>query len=149
MIFTGYYEHTIDKKNRLAIPSKFRSRMDAELDGKGFYVVPGQPGNTLWLYTERHFEALAERAESALSPDPDQLQRDKVLFTLAAYQEIDTQGRILIPERMRIQAGLGREVVICGVRDHAEIMSRKGFEESIDDDWRRFPEYQARVRDAQ
>ena len=43
MIFTGYYEHTIDAKHRLAIPAKFRSRLDPQRDGTALVMVPGQP----------------------------------------------------------------------------------------------------------
>jgi len=148
MIFTGYYEHTIDAKHRLAIPAKFRSRLDPERDGTALVMVPGQPANTLWLYTERHFERLAERVDSALIPDDDQLRFDQIFFTLAEILDLDSQGRILVPERMMARAGLGREVVICGVRDHAEIRPRENFEKKVDEDWSRYREYQLRVRPA-
>lgn len=148
MIFTGYYEHTIDAKHRLAIPAKFRSRLDPERDGTALVMVPGQPANSLWLYTERHFERLAERVDSALIPDDDQLRFDQIFFTLAEILDLDSQGRILVPERMMARAGLGREVVICGVRDHAEIRPRENFEKGVDEDWRRYREYQLRARAA-
>lgn len=145
MIFTGYYEHTIDAKHRLAIPAKFRSRLDPERDGTALVMVPGQPSNTLWLYTERHFESLAERVDSALIPDDDQLRLDQVFFTLAEILDLDSQGRILVPERMMARVGLGREVMICGVRDHAEIWPRENFEKKVDEGWNRYREYQLRV----
>ena len=148
MIFTGYYEHMIDAKHRLAIPAKFRSRLDPQRDGTALVMVPGQPANTLWLYTERHFERLAERVDSALIPDDDQLRFDQIFFTLAEILDLDSQGRILVPERMMARAGLGREVVICGVRDHAEIRPRENFEKEVDEDWRRYREYQLRARAA-
>jgi MraZ protein len=148
MIFTGYYEHGIDAKNRLAIPAKFRSRIDPERDGVGFVIVPGQPSTRLWLYTERHFERLAARADSALIPDDDQLKFEQVFFPLAEYLELDTQGRILIPEKMLRRAGIGREVVICGVRDHLEIRQRDEFDNEIGEYWDRYRAYQLKARTA-
>lgn len=148
MIFTGYFEHAIDAKNRLAIPSKFRARLDRERDGSGFVIVPGQPADRLWLYTERHFERLAERADSDLIPDDAQLKYEQVFFPLAEFLELDTQGRILIPEKMLRRANLGREVVICGVRDHLEIRRADEFEREIDLAWERYREYQLKARDA-
>lgn len=148
MIFTGYYEHTIDSKNRLAIPSKFRSRMDPEADGTAFVMVPGQPSSTLWLYTERHFDALAGRADSELIPDDDQLRFEQMYYMLAERLELDTQGRILVPERMLKRSGLVRDVVICGVRDHVEIRPREGFEDEVDAAWSRYREVQVRAREA-
>lgn len=122
--------------------------MDPERDGKAFFMVPGQPSNTLWLYTEGHFEALAARADSALIPNDDQLQFEQVFFTLAEFLEVDSQGRILVPERMLARAGLGREVVICGVRDHLEIRPRADFEKQIDEAWQQYREYQLKARKA-
>ncbi len=148
MIFTGYYEHTIDSKNRLAMPAKFRSRMDAEVDGTAFVMVPGQPSSTLWLYTERHFDALAGREDSELIPDDDQLRFEQMYYMLAERLELDTQGRILVPERMLKRSGLGGEVVICGVRDHVEIRPRQGFDEEVDEAWSHYREYQIRAREA-
>ncbi len=148
MIFAGHYEHTIDAKNRLAIPARFRSRLDPERDGAGFYVSPGQPPTTLWLYTERHFERLAQRPQSALIPDDDQLRFEQVFFPWAELVELDSQGRILVPEKMLRRSGLDREVVICGVRDHLEIRSRKQFDSEADASWEHYREYQLRARAA-
>ena len=148
MVFTGYYEHSIDGKNRLAIPAKFRSRWDQERDGDGFVIVPGRPAGTLWLYPEGQFERLVGQGESQLIPQADQLSFDQTYFPLAEHVEIDKQGRILIPERMLQRSGLGREVVICGVRDHVEIRRREDFEKTIDQSWERYGELQEKARQA-
>lgn len=148
MVFAGYFEHAIDAKNRLAIPAKIRGRLDPERDGKGFVIVPGQPADRLWLYTERRFEDLAAQADSALIPDDDQLRFEQVFFPLAEYLDLDNQGRILVPERMRKRARLDREVVICGVRDHLEIRRRDEFEKEIDESWEQYREYQLKARSA-
>jgi MraZ protein len=148
MVFTGYYEHAVDAKNRLAIPAKFRSRLDPDVDGSSFVVVPGQPSDRLWLYPERHFERLAGRADSTLIPDEDQLKFEQLFFPLAEHLELDGQGRILVPERMLRRAGLGREVVICGVRDHLEIRNREDFMTELESSWDRYQEHQAKARAA-
>lgn len=148
MLFAGHYEHSIDPKNRLALPAKFRRNLDDERDGKGFYIVPGQPPTTLWLYTERHFEQLAGRADSTLIPDDDQLRFEQVFFPWAELVEPDGQGRILLPEKMLRRAKLGREVVICGVRDHLEIRPRGEFEEEAEASWKNYREFQLKARSA-
>lgn len=148
MIFTGFYEHLIDTKNRLAIPSKIRGRLNPERDGEGFAVVPGRPSTSLWLYTVRYFEELAGKAEAALIPDEDQLKFDQIFFPLADMSELDSQGRILLPERMIARAGLAREVIICGVRDHLEIHPREAFEKHVDASWEQYREYQYKARAA-
>ncbi len=138
MVFIGSYEHSIDEKNRLAIPAKFRSQWDPERDGGGFVIVPGRPAGTLWLYTDRHFDQIAARSESGLNPDARDLAFDQRYFPLAQSAELDSQGRILIPEKMLRKANLGREVVICGVRDHLEIRPRADFERMVDQCWDSF-----------
>lgn len=148
MIFTGHYEHTIDSKNRLAIPRKYRSRLDPERDGTSFVIVPGRPPTCLWLYTEREFEKLASIAKSTLIPTKDQLYFDKVFFPLAEYLDIDSQGRVLLPEKMLGRAGLGKDVVVCGVRDHIEIRPRGEFEQEMERSLEQFSEFQDRARDA-
>ncbi len=148
MIFTGYYEHSIDAKNRLAIPSKIRGQLNARKVGKALVLVPGQPPNTLWLYTQHQFEQLAGQVDSALIPDDDRLPWEQVFFSLAEYLEPDTQGRILLPERMLARAGLERDVVICGVRDHLEIWPRQAFEEIINKSWQNYREVQLKARSA-
>ena len=149
MIFTGHHEHAIDAKNRLAIPAKFRSRIDPERDGKGLYVVPGVPLSTLWIYTERYFEALVERrVSSSLIPDEDVLRFEQEYFPRAELLELDSQGRILIPDKMLKDARLERDVVICGVRDHLEIRRRDEFENEYAAGWDRYREYQLKARQA-
>ncbi|HVP10564.1 MAG TPA: hypothetical protein VMV94_05160 [Phycisphaerae bacterium] len=148
MIFIGSSQHSVDAKNRLAIPAKFRSRIDPERDGNGFVVICGQPSDRLWLYPERYFEALASRARSRLIPDGDQLRFDQLYFPSAEPAELDSQGRILIPERMLHAAGLGREVVICGVRDHLEIRRPEDWEKESKEAGALWVQYQDKAREA-
>lgn len=146
MIFTGQYEHGIDGKNRLAIPAKWRGRLDPARDGPGFYVAPGTPPSTLWLYTERHFESLAEQFQSELIQDEDILRFEQDFFPRADLVELDTQGRVLIPEKMLKAAGLGRDVIVCGVRDHIEIRSPQEHEKQSAESAERSREIQLKAR---
>jgi len=148
MIFTGQYDHTIDAKNRLAIPRKYRSRLDPERDGNGFVVVPGTPNTTLWLYTEKAFEQLASKAESNLIPREDQLHFDRIFYSSAEYLDLDSQGRVLLPEKMVADAGLTKEVTVCGVRDHIEIHTRAAFAAEMAEGRKQFSAFQVRARDA-
>ena len=148
MIFIGSSTHSIDAKNRLAVPAKFRTRMDPERDGTDFVIVPGQPADRLWLYPDRYFEALASRARSGLIPDTDQMRYEQSYFPSVERADLDSQGRILIPERMLRRAGLEKEIVICGVRDHLELRRPQDFEKERDEAWTRCLEYQEKARKA-
>jgi len=148
MVFTGYSQHAIDAKNRLAIPAKFRAKIARERDGKNWVIVCGQPPDRLWLYPDRYFEGLATRAVSALIPDEDLLRFDQMFFPAAETQELDSQGRIVVPDRMLRRTSLGREVVICGVRDHLEVRRVEGFEEELAEGWAKAQELQLKARGA-
>ena len=147
MAFIGHHEHTIDAKNRLAIPARFREQVDADR-GRCFVAVPGEPPTTLWLYTDAEFNRLAGQISSSLTPDEDQVAFDSGFFSLAEPLEMDSQGRVLIPDYMLQATGLGREIVICGARDHFEIRPRAEFKEAFPDAWRKFGEFRRKVRDA-
>lgn len=146
MLFTGTYEHTIDGKNRLAIPAQVRAALDPDRDGRRLYLVPGRPWNTLWLYTEKHFHRLAEQIGTDLIPNDEILQFEQQFFPNAVLLEPDPQGRVLLPDKMVRRAGLGRDVVICGVRDHLEIRRRDEHDRRVEHEWHVFPELQLRAR---
>jgi MraZ protein len=131
MIFTGVSEHTIDEKNRVAIPAKYRSRLNPDRDGLGFVIALKQGDTALSLYTERGFEKIAERHEPTFRPAREQSKWELFFFSTAEQVEPDSQGRIVIPPRMLARVGLGREVVICGVRDHLEIRSKQAYDERL------------------
>ena len=111
---TGIYQHTLDAKGRLFIPAKLREEL-----GVTFYLAMGvdaclaiYPQSTWDRFTEK-FSSLPMSQSKAMRP----------LFANAAKCELDSQGRIVIPQRLRTYADLGKDVVIIGVHDRAEIWS--------------------------
>lgn len=142
MVFTGTYEHTIDAKNRLAIPSNIRNRVSRRA-GKDepvvWYVTLGS-GTNLCLYTEEGFEQRAAELDSS-ERDPDEvLEYERVLFTLAQDVEMDKAGRVRLPESLLGRVGLGKDVVLLGVKDHLEIHDREQWNQYIDGVLDRQPE---------
>jgi len=129
LVFTGTYEHSIDSKNRLAIPSDIRHQIQrqmgaAEGDAIYLYVTLGED-QALALYTEGGFEQRArELDDSALDP-AELLAYERLLFSMARRVEVDKQGRVRLPETLLKQTGLGSEVVLLGVKDHLEVRDRE------------------------
>ena len=120
MLFTGEYEHAIDAKGRLAVPSDIRSRLDPEKDGSAFYAVMG-PNGALWLWPERTFEEIAGEVDSTLLPEEDTMVYEELLFSQAARIDLDSAGRIRVPERLLSLVGIDSAVIILGVKDHLEL----------------------------
>lgn len=111
---TGTYEHSIDAKGRLFIPAKLREEL-----GVTFYLAMGvdeclaiYPQETWDRFTEK-FASLPMSQSAAMRP----------LFANASKCELDSQGRIVIPQKLRKYAGLEKAAVIIGVNDRAEIWS--------------------------
>lgn len=128
MLFTGEYEHTIDSKQRLAIPAELRNQLDSKEHGEAFFAVPGANGS-LWLWPERTFERMASAMEQTLVPGEEALDFEELLFPQSRRVEIDKTGRIRIPEHMLSEFGLGETVMILGVKDHLELRDPKQWKE--------------------
>ncbi len=145
MFFVGTYELTIDAKNRLSIPHAIRSKINCDADGRAFYVVPGQRQGTLAIYPERYYEKTR-----AFIPPPEQISDEayewrQFEFSQSALLDPDSQGRILIPERLLKRAGIGREVTLIGVQDRLELWDRGAFEAFQDEKWPAYPQHRAKA----
>jgi MraZ protein len=134
MVITDRYDHLIDDKNRLAIPSQVRNVMNPETDGTAFYLVP--EGRYLQLIPEKLFERLSNLTPTGLMPAPEVAKVRRYLFSNSARVEPDKQGRVMIPERfMRdsknpdpIMPGmLSKEVTLVGANDRIELWNRADY----------------------
>ena len=116
-MFLGEYEHTIDAKGRMAVPARFRAQMD-----RGAVISKGM-GACLSVYTmDRWEEKSAELTSGKTSEELRDFERR--IYPSASEVELDGQGRMIIPAKLRAYAGLGSEVTVAGVRDHFEIWDR-------------------------
>jgi transcriptional regulator MraZ len=120
----GEYEHTIDDKNRLTLPAKFRTAF-----APGIVVTRGMDG-CLFAYTRPDWDHLVDGRLATLDPLSKEGRRmQRFFFSGAAESELDKQGRVGLPAALLQHAKLSRDVVVAGVHDHLEIWDR--------DAWRR------------
>lgn len=127
-MFLGEFEHTIDDKNRLTLPARFRD----ELAG-GLVVTRGMDG-CLYAYPLERWNALVESqlgSLNLLSRDDRMMQR--YFFSGGVEAGPDKQGRVMLPAALIAHAKLGREVIVAGVHDHLEIWDRVAWREQITD----------------
>lgn len=121
-MFLGEYEHTIDSKGRMAVPARFRSQLD-----RGAVISKGM-GTCLSVYTMDRWEE--KSAELAAGKTTDELRDfERRIYPSASEVELDGQGRLIIPAKLRTYAGLDNEVTVAGVRDHFEIWDRGTWQE--------------------
>lgn len=131
MVFTGTYEHAIDAKNRLAIPSEVRGQLQRRGGQQteraiGFYVTLGE-GQVLCLYTVEGFEQRATELDRSELEADELLAYERLMFSLAQRVEMDKQGRVRLPENLLKRSSLGNDVVLIGVKDHLEVRDREAW----------------------
>lgn len=125
MFFTGTYEHAIDAKGRLAIPSPFRQQWKTDVDGGAWFALPWVD-ETVRLYTETAFIRLAESVmPQTLLASEEEEQLQQQLFGRCARLEMDSAGRIRLPDSMIEECQLGKEVALVGARDRLDVMNRE------------------------
>jgi MraZ protein len=127
-IFTGKHRHTIDEKNRLAIPSSIRKCMDEDTEGNGFFVTPGLD-KCLALYTPLHFKEISEKYNEQASTNRKARNFQRHFFSNSKKVDCDKQGRISIDPKHIDYAGLKKDVVIVGVMDRIEIWDKQSWDE--------------------
>ena len=121
-MFMGEYNHTIDAKGRLIIPSKYRETL-----GDTFVVTKGLDG-CLFVYDNVEWNVFEEKLKSLPITNKDARQFARFFLAGAAEVEVDKQGRILVPNVLRDFAELNKDVVLIGVASRIEIWSKERFE---------------------
>ena len=115
----GEYEHTLDDKNRLTLPAKFRAAME------GGVVLTRGLDSCVEGYTAGDWNTLVEQRLAGLDPfSKESRQLERYLYSGAVEAQPDKQGRVMLPPSLIEHAGLGREVVVIGMRGRIEIWDR-------------------------
>lgn len=130
-MFYGEYEHTIDKKGRLIIPSKFRESFK-EYEVEKFYITRGLD-KCLFLFTETEWKSQEAKFKSISFTKKEARKFNRLYFSGAGQIDCDKQGRILIPKYLKDFAGIKRDVVIIGVSNRIEIWSKEGWGQYYND----------------
>ena len=124
----GEHEHTIDDKNRLTLPAKFRQAFSEGL------VLSRGIERCLYAYPRGEWEASVQSRLGELdlfSKEGRVMQR--YFFAGAAEAEVDKQGRVMVPSSLGEYAGLGKEVVVAGIHYHLEIWDRAAWRAHLDE----------------
>jgi MraZ protein len=125
-MFFGEYEHTIDDKNRVTLPARFR---DALADG---LVLTRSLDECLDVYSRADWDALVVSRLADLDPfSREARELKRFFFAAAADAELDKQGRVIVPPALAKRARLGREVIVAGVHDHLEIWDRAAWADHV------------------
>ena len=124
MSFLGQYEHNLDAKDRLTVPSKFR---DAVSDG---VILARGLNASVWVFTPEGYERFKQNFIGSTNPLGRKGQMIRHHFASGAFDEkVDSAGRVRVPKKLKDHAGVGEGAcVVVGADDWFEIWDPKAWE---------------------
>jgi MraZ protein len=125
-MFTGRFYHNLEAKGRLAIPQSFRDELTS-----GGVITWGLDG-CLFLFPKSYWQKLSEKLASLSLTNPSARNLTRLLVQSAVDLNLDSQGRTLIPEYLRDQANIKKQVVVAGTLTRVEIWDRDAYHQHLD-----------------
>jgi MraZ protein len=120
LAFRGHFEHSLDAKNRLAIPARFRA---AFANGT---VLAKDPESCVAVWTPETHESIIQRALGDLNPMGSQYRKLSRFYQGNSFEiDHDASGRVTLPPPLLEHAAIEKEVVVVGVGDHLEVWGRE------------------------
>ena len=129
-MFYGEHDHTIDRKGRVIIPSRFREVMKEHFTER--LVATRGLDHCLFLFPEDEWRTQESRFRSLSFTKREARQFNRFFFSGAAELNCDRQGRILIPPYLKEYAGIKRDVMVVGVSNRIEVWDKE--------EWKKFYE---------
>ena len=126
-MFTGTYENSIDSKNRLIIPAKYRNQLGGEC------VLSRGYDRCIYSYTMEDWGLLVEKLKELRQSDPAIREFIRKLFSQASECKLDSQGRVIVPANLKSYARIDKDLVTLGAMDKIEVWSKEIFNENEDD----------------
>ena len=121
-MFIGTYNNSIDAKNRMIVPAKFREELGYKV------VLTLGIDNCIYLYPMKEWEVFMEKFAKQPISDPKARNFARNLTGKAEECEVDRQGRITLPQNLREQTGMVKELTTIGCMNKIEIWSREEYE---------------------
>ncbi|MGZ4031166.1 MAG: division/cell wall cluster transcriptional repressor MraZ [Tumebacillaceae bacterium] len=121
-MFMGEFQHSIDEKGRLIVPSKFRDGLGAS------FVITRGLDNCLFVYPRSEWENLEAKLKTLPFTNKDARAFSRFFFSGASECDLDKQGRANIPSHLRDYAKLTRDCVVIGVSNRVEIWDKESWD---------------------
>ncbi|HET6776969.1 MAG TPA: division/cell wall cluster transcriptional repressor MraZ [Actinomycetota bacterium] len=118
----GEHLYQMDPKGRISLPAKFREGFE-----EGIYLTLGQDG-CLFAFPQGEWDRRKGEVESLAISDPKNRAYARMFFGRAERVDLDAQGRLVVPRKLRDDAHLGRDVAVVGVSDRLEIWDRQAWD---------------------
>ena len=119
----GEFTHTIDEKNRISLPAKFRKEM-----GNDLVITPGLD-KCLFVFTKKEWHKISEKLSGFSMLAADNRSFNRFMFGGATEVSVDSIGRILLPDFLKDRAGLKGKAALVGVQNRLEIWNERVWSE--------------------
>ena len=119
---TGTHTYQLDPKGRMSLPARFRAAF-----AEGAWLTLGQEG-CLYAFPAAEWQRQSEEARATPQSGPQERAYARMFFGNAEPVELDNQGRMLVPQKLRSQLGITREAVVRGVGSYMEVWERATFD---------------------
>ena len=148
MNFRGTFEHALDAKHRLTVPSKFR----AALAGGVVIAASQETGQgsprSVSIWTPESYEGFTQQTLDGLNPSsPTARELKRFFFNSSFDAELDSANRLMIPPPLMRYAGLDKDVVVTGSGECIEVWDRKAYDGYQQDILTRIPDIAASLGD--
>ena len=118
----GQHRYQLDTKGRIALPAKFR-----ESFADGVFLTLGQDG-CLFAFPKVEWDGRSSEVRSRPLNGQHARAYARMFFGNAERVDLDSQGRLVIPQKLRTGVGIGRDVIVLGVSDRLEIWSGEAWD---------------------
>ena len=136
-LFSGQYDHSLDRKGRIIIPSRLRQVL-VEAFSEKFMATRGFE-ECIFLFPIEQWRNVEEKTKTLPSMTGSRARAlTRLLFSWATECSMDKQGRILLPQNLRQHAGIRKDVVIIGVSDRVEIWSKERWAKYLEKEGKAF-----------
>jgi transcriptional regulator MraZ len=148
LIFRGTFDHTLDEKHRLTVPSKFRLALsEGAVLAKSNEIEPGSP-RCVSIWTPQGYEAFTGQVLAALNPlSPKARDLKRFFFHNSFDMELDKANRLMVPQPLMEYAALDRNVVVAGSGECIELWDRDAYNRYHHGVMNRIPEIAASLGD--
>ena len=141
MMFVGTKEYSVDEKGRVVLPPKYRDDLAGEI-----IIFKDIVSNCIRVYPYEEYEKyIAELDKEVLSDKNAEILLDRAISRAESVQ-LDKQGRIMIPQKMRDSVGIDKEVLVIGKRTRFEIWTQEAYDAEFSDDKEAVRAYEDRLK---
>lgn len=127
MLF-GEYQHSLDSKNRLVIPKRIQEQLSRTERGSLVAFLSAGQDHCLYLFSKEGFDRVQREFEARTFASAELRAAQRVFYANTVEVELDSNGRVLMPDKLKRHAGIDKDVVLVGVRDRAEIWSKEAWD---------------------